>query len=175
MNVTCDWRIREARAADAGTLRELMERTFRATYGHLAEAEDMELHVAEAFAEDVQLREICDTQMKTLLMESGDELIGFAQVRTGTTAECVRGERPVELWRIYLEKTWQGRGAARLLMAEAKAVARAWDGKTMWLGVWELNPRAMRFYRKCGFKVCGEHTFRFGREDQVDLVMTCEL
>jgi len=37
--------------------------------------------------------------------------------------------------------------------------------------VWERNPRAIAFYRKCGFAEVGTHTFVFGTDRQRDLVL----
>ena len=46
------------------------------------------------------------------------------------------------------------------------------DGpRTLWLGVWERNPRAIAFYTKCGFVDVGEHAFVFGTDEQTDRVM----
>ena len=45
----------------------------------------------------------------------------------------------------------------------------------MWLGVWEYNPRAQRFYEKNGFRVVGKHTFVLGSDPQTDLLMQKEL
>ena len=41
----------------------------------------------------------------------------------------------------------------------------------MWLGVWEYNPRAQRFYEKNGFRFVGKHTFLLGSDPQTDLLM----
>ncbi len=41
----------------------------------------------------------------------------------------------------------------------------------MWLGVWEYNPRAQRFYEKNGFRIVGKHTFQLGSDPQIDLLM----
>ena len=41
----------------------------------------------------------------------------------------------------------------------------------MWLGVWERNFRAQKFYRKYGFVDIGAHTFTLGRDHQTDLLM----
>ena len=43
------------------------------------------------------------------------------------------------------------------------------------LAVWENNPRAIAFYRKCGFTVTGAQPFVLGTEVQTDYVMTREL
>ena len=40
----------------------------------------------------------------------------------------------------------------------------------MWLGVWEYNPRAQRFYEKNGFQIVGKHVFQLGADPQTDLL-----
>jgi ribosomal protein S18 acetylase RimI-like enzyme len=40
--------------------------------------------------------------------------------------------------------------------------------KTMYLGVWERNDRAIAFYRKWDFVRVGEHIFQMGDDPQVD-------
>ena len=42
---------------------------------------------------------------------------------------------------------------------------------SLWLGVWEDNARAIRFYEKMGFKAVGEHKFMVGKNVRRDLVM----
>jgi ribosomal protein S18 acetylase RimI-like enzyme len=42
----------------------------------------------------------------------------------------------------------------------------------MWLGVWERNPRAIRFYQKHGFVDIGAKEFRLGTDLQTDRVMS---
>jgi RimJ/RimL family protein N-acetyltransferase len=45
----------------------------------------------------------------------------------------------------------------------------------MWLGVWEYNPRAQRFYEKNGFRPVGQHVFQLGSDPQTDLLKQREL
>ena len=49
--------------------------------------------------------------------------------------------------------------------------ARDKRADTLWLGVWERNPRAIAFYRKCGFEDAGTQTFVLGTDHQRDLVL----
>ena len=44
--------------------------------------------------------------------------------------------------------------------------------ETLWLGVWEHNARAIRFYEKCGFRDAGSHPFLLGNDLQTDRIMT---
>jgi len=43
--------------------------------------------------------------------------------------------------------------------------------QSLWLTVWEHNPRARAFYAKCGFTDVGTCAYLFGTEPQTDRVM----
>jgi nucleoside-diphosphate-sugar epimerase len=53
--------------------------------------------------------------------------------------------------------------------------ARAAGARHLWLGVWERNPRARRFYEKCGFVDVGSQAFVLGSDPQTDRVMVTTL
>ncbi len=164
-----DFRI--AAEPDAELLAEFAERTFRETFGAGNRAEDMELYVGQVYGRDRQRAEILDPAVVTMLAEEGGALAGFVQLRRGEAPACVAGPAPVEIWRFYVDRPWQGSGLAGRMMAEASARARAQGGATIWLAVWERNARAMAFYRKCGLAVVGDQPFLLGTDRQRDLVM----
>ena len=53
--------------------------------------------------------------------------------------------------------------------------AREKRADILWLGVWEKNPRAIRFYEKCGFRQAADQTFLLGTDPQRDLVLMRQL
>jgi ribosomal protein S18 acetylase RimI-like enzyme len=89
----------------------------------------------------------------------------------GTPPAAVGGPAPLELKRLYVARAWHGRGVAQALMNAALDAARARSAGTLWLGVWERNPRAVRFYEKYGFARVGEHTFVLGADAQTDWIL----
>jgi diamine N-acetyltransferase len=173
MNAAYD--IRRATEADATVLAEFGARTFREAFAKDNTPEDMQQHLASAWRPDLQRAEILDPSLDTLLAWSEGALAGFAQVRDRHAPACVRTLRPVELKRFYVDTPWQGRGLARSLMAAVEASARARGARELWLGVWERNPRAQAFYRKCGFEKVGTQVFVVGTDPQTDDVMLREL
>lgn len=60
---------------------------------------------------------------------------------------------------------------AQTLYAQAEQMAKEIKASYMWLGVWEKNFRAVSFYTKNGFVKFDTHIFRFGDEEQIDLLM----
>lgn len=163
--------IRKALPSDAAALTRLAERTFRDAYGSLADPVDMELHCARAFAVPIQAREVADEALWTLLAELSGTAVGFAQLRPSPPPPCVQGHQPLELWRFYVDKPWHGQGVAAQLLDSVLTLARQQQGDTLWLGVWDRNPRAQAFYRKHGFAVVGQHPYLFGASLDQDWVM----
>jgi len=57
------------------------------------------------------------------------------------------------------------------LYEEAMWLAKELGMRYVWLGVWEENPRAIRFYAKNGFVAFDKHIFRLGDDEQTDILM----
>ena len=165
--------IRPATIADAARLSKLAATTFRETFEGENTPEDMARYVAQAFTPDQQAAEIADPGGAVLLAErphpAGDaELVGYVHLASGPAPAAVQGPAPLELKRLYVARVWHGQGVAQALMDAALDAAYASGAKTLWLGVWERNPRAVAFYRKYGFTRVGEHTFVLGGDAQTD-------
>lgn len=161
--------IRRATPPDAAALAELAARTFSDTFAAQNRPEDIEAYLAKAYGEVQQRREIEDPSIVTLLVDD-DALVAFAQLR-GSHSD--HGD--VELARFYVDREHHGRGIAQMLMRAAFDAARDLGGATVWLGVWEHNARAIRFYEKCGFRDTGSQPFILGSDVQTDRVMTLDL
>ena len=167
--------IRSAVAADAAALARLAEETFRSTFAADNTPEDMEAHCASAYGTAIQRVQIADDTIDTLVVEGENaELIAYAQLRPGMPPEITTPD-PIELWRFYVAASHHGRGLARRLMSAVIDRARRRGARTLWLGVWERNLRAQKFYRKCGFADIGSHTFVLGRDRQTDLLMALQI
>lgn len=167
--------VRLAGPADAAWLAALAERTFRETYTEFNTPENMEAYVAEHFGPDRQAAELRDPAMVTLVVEANREAAGYAQLARGPAPSSVAGPAPMELVRFYVDRPWHGRGLAQTLMAATVDTARLAGARTLWLGVWERNGRAIAFYRKCGFEDVGTHTFVLGTDHQRDRVLVRQL
>lgn len=165
--------VRPATIADAARLSELAATTFRETFEGENTLADMARYVAQAFTPDQQAVEIADPAGAVLLAErphtAGDaELVGYVHLASSPAPAAVHGPASLELKRLYVARAWHGQGVAQALMDAALDAARARRAQTLWLGVWERNPRAVAFYRKCGFTRVGEHTFVLGADVQTD-------
>lgn len=171
--------IRTASVEDAEGLSRFAATTFRETFEAGNSPEDIQRYLAEAFTPLQQAKEIADPDSTILVAEqpvaSGVELVGYVHLIAGPSPEVVRGPAPIELKRLYVARAWHGRGVAQALMNAAMDAARARSAKTLWLGVWERNPRALAFYEKYGFTRVGEHSFLLGSAMQTDWLLARSL
>ena len=166
-------RIRTATLADAEPLAALAERTFRDTFADDNSTDDMEAYVRDSFSLDRVRAELADDVNAFLLafVDDAARPAGYAKLRKGTTAPSVTGPDPVELQRLYVDRSAMGLGVGAALMRASLDAARAAGRRTLWLGVWERNARAISFYERWQFATVGEHVFRLGSDDQRDLIM----
>lgn len=131
----------------------------------------MAAYMAAAFSEEQITRELADHRNIFLIAEIDEEPAGYAKLIKDSTEDGIEGERPIELSRLYSHQTFLGKGVGQTLMDACFELANSNNSDVMWLGVWEYNPRAQRFYEKNGFRVVGKHTFLLGSDPQTDLLM----
>jgi ribosomal protein S18 acetylase RimI-like enzyme len=163
--------VRAGVESDASALAAFAARTFEETFAADNRPEDLQAHLSSAFGLLQQTQELLDPNMVSLLAHQGANLVAFAQVQRKDPPPCVLVDRAIELHRFYVDRPAQGSGIAQLLMDAVHDAARAFDGKHLWLSVWERNPRAIAFYKKVGFTDCGSTVFYVGPDAQVDRVM----
>jgi len=167
--------IRHAGVADVDAYSAFARRVASETFAAQNDPENFALYLAETFGPAQQAREVTDATGSVLLAEAAGELAGYAYLRAVPAPECVEGERPIEIARFYVAAEWHGRGLARALMAATAAEGTRLGARTLWLGVWERNPRAIAFYAKCGFRDVGSHRFMVGTDAQNDRLMAADV
>lgn len=166
------WVIRQAEQHDAAALAALAEQTFRETFSADNTAQDMDQHCAQAYNSSIQAQEILDPHIDTFVVEDEQELIAYAQLHWLQAPSCIKTAHPVEIRRFYVDATWHGKGIANALMTALLEHVATKNADQIWLGVWEHNPKAQRFYQKMGFLEVGDHVFQLGNDPQRDLILS---
>jgi ribosomal protein S18 acetylase RimI-like enzyme len=87
----------------------------------------------------------------------------------------LKNENAVELHRIYVLERAKGKGVGGKLLNRCFEMARAKGCEIIWLGVWEQNSAALRFYEKLGFVKVGELQFPYGKTVGTNYVLKIEL
>lgn len=167
--------IRRATVDDAELLSGLAHKIFLDTFGPRNKPEDMEIHSRKSYSREIQLRELTDESLTYLIAEHDGKPAGFAMIGTPRSPSCDEHFAPIELFRFYVDKEWHGRGVAGPMMRACEEEALRRGGQTICLSVWQLNPRAIRFYEKIGFRTAGTQPYVLGNDVQTDWVMVREI
>jgi GNAT superfamily N-acetyltransferase len=161
--------IETARLGDSAVIAELGARTFTEAFASENKPEDMAAYVGSTFTPERMAREIEAGGIFFIARAEGRP-VGYAKLARGEPPDCVKGSSPIELVRLYVVRELHGRGVAHALMEACLAESRRLGRETLWLGVWERNPRAQSFYRKWGFVDVGSQPFVLGSDVQTDRV-----
>lgn len=167
--------IRPATMADVEMLTELAARTFYDAFASTNTPESMEAYMSKAFTLRQLSAELADPHATFLIAEVEAIPVAFAKLYDGEVPDCVGGSAAIEIERFYVDRQFHGSGVAQTLMQACLDYAAQAGHRTVCLGVWEHNPRAIAFYRKHGFEIAGSHVFQMGDEAQNDFWMVREL
>ena len=171
--MTDELKIRPAAAPDVEVLAKIAWQSFYDAFAdHPKNApEDMESYMNEAFSVAAIAAELADPETIFFVAEIDGAMVGYAKLKRNSREDCVAGEKPLELCRLYSLSEFIGKGIGKALMLGSLEFAAENGHDTFWLGVWEYNFRAQEFYKKFGFEKCGEHVFQLGTDPQTDWVM----
>ncbi|SJZ86246.1 Ribosomal protein S18 acetylase RimI [Chitinophaga eiseniae] len=163
--------IRKATADDLATIGLIGRQTFFETFAPHNTAANMQQYLEESF-NDAKLREeLSNPESFFFVAMEGTKPVGYLKLNTGNAQTEVQGDTALEIERIYVSSDYHGKKVGQLLYEKALGTAQALGKSYLWLGVWERNPRAIRFYEKNGFVAFDQHLFRMGEEEQTDIMM----
>jgi diamine N-acetyltransferase len=157
------------------SLRDIAIRTFGETFASTNSKENINDYYARCFNEQTLRQELRDPEMRWFFIESGGELAGYMKVNTGSAQTEADKEDGFEVERIYVLNAFHGTGVGAALMEHAIQLGKEMGKRYLWLGVYEENYRALRFYEKFGLKEFGDHIFMMGKQPQRDVLLRMEL
>lgn len=129
----------------------------------------------EVIYDDVERHDLLFPSSMFFFLLSGEKLAGYLKVNEAPSQTDVNDPASLEIERIYVSGEFQGEGLGRYLMEQAISMAVERKKKYVWLGVWEKNEKAIRFYKRNGFCKIGTHSFVMGDDVQTDHIMRKDL
>ena len=167
-----DVTLRRCRPDDLDALRAIALRTYDEAFRPLNTDAVMEAYLSHAFDRARVEEELDDRDSRFFFLYVAGDLAGYLKLNAGKAQTDPRGDDALEIERIYVDRPFQGRGLGAVLVGKAFEVAREEGKRTVWLGVWEKNTGAIRFYERMGFTRSGTHVFLMGKERQNDFIMS---
>ena len=168
--------VRIATNKDAALIADLSRDTFYNAFAPFNTKEDMDKFMDEVFTREKLMAELNQPGNIFLLAYTGDNVAGYVRLRDRNIPEDSPGtDNTIEIARIYTVTSEIARGIGTALMQECISIAKEKQRDYIWLGVWEKNDKAIRFYERFGFKKFGEHEFVLGNDRQTDWLMRLKL
>lgn len=160
---------------DIITLQNLSKKTFYEAFSWGNTPENMQSFLDAAFSVEKLESEIADSYAAFYFATFNKIPIGYLKVNCGDAQTELKDARALEIERIYVLSAFQSKKVGQMLFDKACAIAQESKVNYMWLGVWEKNPRAIRFYERIGFVAFDKHIFKVGNDEQTDILMKLEL
>jgi ribosomal protein S18 acetylase RimI-like enzyme len=167
--------IRQATPEDAALLSELSTATFYDTFGSQNSPADMEAYLSSNFQVGQIREEFREQCTKYLIAEIQGKAVGYAKLGKKEVPEALEGMKFLELERLYVLTDYQNHKVGAALMSACIQCCVTQEFDVLWLGVWEHNTRAKKFYQDFGFIKFGEHPFVLGSDVQTDWMMKLDL
>ena len=168
-------KIRKINIDDLETLRNLSIQTFKETFEEVNTEEDMQKYLDENLSIEKLKSELENPNSEFYFAENNDEILGYLKLNFKDAQTEKVEENYFEIERIYVLKAFLGQKIGQILFDKAIEIGREKNLEYVWLGVWEENHRAIKFYEKNGFEIFGKHDFVLGKDVQTDLLMKLKL
>ncbi len=156
---------------DLLTLQSIGRQTFSETFAPNNTVENMSKYLEEGFAEQKLMDELANQNSEFYFAMKEHQVIGYLKINYGHAQTELKDSRALEIERIYVLHAYQGKNVGQLLYTKAIEIAKQASVDYVWLGVWEENHRALRFYQKNGFVPFDKHIFKLGDDEQTDIMM----
>lgn len=169
-----DIKIRLLQQKESVKLAEMGRSTFLASFGDQNNPEDMEAYLSENFSIERIASEVSNENSTFYFAEHNSEVVGYLKINF-EDAQTEDLPNALEIERIYILSNFQGKKIGQLLMDWVIQIARSKKLDTVWLGVWDQNKEAIRFYERNGFETFDTHRFMLGKDQQTDVLMRKEI
>lgn len=167
--------IRPVESFEIDLLQQIAVDTFTKAFESANTKENLNLYLENAFNQTRLRLAFANPESQFFFAETDNTTLGYLKVNTGKAQSENLFPEALEVERIYVLPGNYGKGVGQALLNHAFGIAKVHQMKNIWLGVWEHNPRAIRFYEKNGFAIFDKHPFMMGKEEQTDYLMHFEM
>lgn len=156
-------------------LQKIGRQTFQETFSESNSEDNMKSYLETGFSNEKLTAELTDENSEFYFAILENKVIGYLKINFGVSQTELKDNKALEIERIYVSKEFHGKSVGQLLYNKAIEIANHKKSEYVWLGVWEENLRAIKFYRKNGFVEFDKHIFKLGNDEQTDIMMKLKL
>ncbi len=167
--------IQKLTIADIHVLQSISVQTFVEAFAADNTETDMQIYIHQYLSHKKLLSELENEHSAFYLARQHEKPVGYLKVNFGHAQSELHEIQSLEIERIYVVAEMIGKNVGAQLMDKAISIAKENQMTSIWLGVWEKNTRAIRFYEKHGFVKFTTHKFMLGNDEQTDWLMRKKL
>ncbi|MDH3795232.1 MAG: GNAT family N-acetyltransferase [Flavobacteriaceae bacterium] len=160
---------------DLPILLKLSRQTFIDAFAAANDPDDFKVYLNEAFSEARLKAELSNPYSFFYITYVDEEVVGYIKLNYQDAQTDIKSMDGAELERIYVLQKYQNQNLGQWMLEQAIDLVKAKGKQYLWLGVWEENPKAIRFYERHGFEKFGRHPYYIGSDKQIDWLMKLDL
>jgi ribosomal protein S18 acetylase RimI-like enzyme len=156
-------------------LQRISKITFVEAFSNQNSEENMKKYLDENLSINQLTNELLNSESSFYFARVDERIIGYLKINFGYAQTDFKEDDFIEIERVYVLSEFHGKNVGKKLLDKAIEISTEKNAKTLLLGVWEKNYKAIRFYLKNGFVEFGKHPFILGDDIQTDILMKLQL
>ena len=154
---------------------QIATKTFIDAFEADNDPEDFRAYINFTFDKQKISEELNNPNMSFYLVYNMNVLVGYFKLNENEAQTDIKAAEGIEIERIYVLEGFQGNAIGQWMLNQIKLMAVSMNKSYLWLGVWEKNIKAIKFYQKHGFSKFDRHPYFIGKDKQMDWLMRFEL
>ena len=156
---------------DLDNLTKLSRKTFIDAFEKDNNSTDFNNYIKLAFSKATIKAEFLNPNTSFYFTYLNNVLVGYFKLNQNEAQNELFDQPSIELERIYVLKEFQGKQIGKLMLLKIRDIVKAKQVSFLWLGVWQKNNAAIRFYERLGFTKFSTHPYFIGKDKQIDWLM----
>lgn len=166
---------RKCTDTDLDILVNISRETFIAAFEKDNDPKDFREYLRKAFHPDKMALELHDANSLFHFVFEDEVLVGYFKLNLNDSQTDIKDRNALEIERIYVLESHQGKQIGAWMLQQIIQLAKGMNKTFIWLGVWEHNPKAIKFYQRHGFEKFAEHPYYIGTDKQTDWLLRLDL
>ncbi|WP_431167098.1 GNAT family N-acetyltransferase [Tenacibaculum halocynthiae] len=167
--------IKKITIQDIESLKEISKLTFIETYSSKNSYENMTKYLENEFSTEKITNDLTNPNIEFYFAILNKIIVGYLKVNFKEAQTEIKDENALEIERIYVLKEFHRKRIGQALYEKTIELAIKKEMEYIWLGVWEQNHKAIRFYEKNNFIAFDKHVFMLGNDKQTDIMMKLDI
>lgn len=163
--------IKKVTVSDCKDLEKIARTTFSETFLEHNTTENLNNYLQENITFDHLKSQIENRNSLFYIAMLNVEIVGYLKINFAQAQTELQDKTALEIERIYVLKKYQNQKIGQVFIEKSISIAIKMNIKYIFLGVWEHNLNAIRFYKKNKFEIFDTHFFSIGADIQTDYLM----